>query len=596
MSFTNLGLKYFQGVGGSYTITSDTKSMTGTVYFAGTGSTWTFVDGFSTTGSTANVTIGAAGTLDTNDQTVTVGGTFRFSAGTTAVDLGTSVITCTAFYNATTIDPAGNHTIKVTGTGDFTGNGRTYYAVELNGTSHTIIGNNTFTTLTFNGTAAKTNTRTITAGSVQTIGTFKVLGNSAVNRPLVKSSTIGTHYHLAVTTFDTASGNFDIQDCTNDGTAWDFTSGYAGTVGDCGGNTNMTCTVADDCFWVHGATTNTSWSGDTGGNCWAHESGGTADQRVPLPQDTAIFDASSFAGGETVTQDMPRIGSVTFADTDAAFTFTPSTACSVFGDVTLDSNLTFGVGIQIYTFEKRGVLSLDSAGKTWEKGLTVNSVAGVGSVKLTSDLTLGVTRALTITSGTFTCVDGASNYVISPGYIYLDTNGTLTLGSATHLLTRSSGAAFTALGTVSASTGTIKITDAANGDVTFAAGTSKAYNNIWFDRGASTGTNTITATTALTLAEFKDTGTAAHSIVFTASITTTASTWTLAGTETNKLDLQSSTTTNATLSCTGAADLWYCTIKDITFSGGPWSAYNSLFYSTDVTGITLRNPQTMTIT
>jgi len=77
-------------------------------------------------------------------------------------------------------------------------------------------------------------------------------------------------------------------------------------------------------------------------------------------------------------------------------------------------------------------------------GWTINSVlAGQG---------------LTINNGTFTAVMGQLIVFISTNAIKMIAGTTLTLGSATHLLT-GTGAVFTGAGTLSASTGTLKITD-----------------------------------------------------------------------------------------------------------------------------------------
>ena len=94
-------------------------------------------------------------------------------------------------------------------------------------------------------------------------------------------------------------------------------------------------TAAATCNWSAGST----WSTAT----WSNHS-------IPLPQDTATF---TTAGTVTITQDMPRIGSVDFSTVSGAKTWTTSTACSVFGSINLTNLTTLTASTQDYTFEGR---------------------------------------------------------------------------------------------------------------------------------------------------------------------------------------------------------------------------------------------------
>ena len=94
-------------------------------------------------------------------------------------------------------------------------------------------------------------------------------------------------------------------------------------------------TTAATCNWSAGST----WSTAT----WSNHS-------IPLPQDTATF---TTAGTVTITQDMPRIGSVDFSTVSGAKTWTTSTACSVFGSINLTNLTTLTASTQDYTFEGR---------------------------------------------------------------------------------------------------------------------------------------------------------------------------------------------------------------------------------------------------
>ncbi|KKM88305.1 hypothetical protein LCGC14_1260030, partial [marine sediment metagenome] len=130
--------------------------------------------------------------VELNGTAHTVSGNNTFNsltiAGTATVTLGATTQTTGAWINAGTI-AATTGTIIVTGTGVFTGGGETYNDVELNGTAHTISGDNTFNVLTL--PAGTTQTITLTAGSIQTAATMTLDGD-ATHTHTILSSTAGT--------------------------------------------------------------------------------------------------------------------------------------------------------------------------------------------------------------------------------------------------------------------------------------------------------------------------------------------------------------------------------------------------------------------
>jgi len=130
----------------------------------------TLADNLTVTSASATAIDFIIGELDTAGFTVNVTGGIQFSGATAqTVTLGASVINCSAWNMTGTNQTmnAGTSTIKVTGTGVFTGNGKTYHNVELNGTAHTISGDNTFSSLTI------ANTATVTlAATTQTTGAW----------------------------------------------------------------------------------------------------------------------------------------------------------------------------------------------------------------------------------------------------------------------------------------------------------------------------------------------------------------------------------------------------------------------------------------
>ena len=107
--------------------------------------------------------------------TVTCNEFEKLDAAVITWTLTNSTINCTSFTvgfaNLTLV--ATGSTIKVSGTGAFTGNGLTYNDVELIGTAHTITGNNTFASLAFKPSGAQTITGT---GVTQTFGNMHRTG------------------------------------------------------------------------------------------------------------------------------------------------------------------------------------------------------------------------------------------------------------------------------------------------------------------------------------------------------------------------------------------------------------------------------------
>lgn len=432
--------------------------------------------------------------------------------------------------------------------------------VKVNGAA-TIQGDITFYDLTLAGTNVGL------TGNIVVSHTFVVAGTSATARAYIRSSTIGTQETITIT--GTTGNSYQYVDFRDinlyDAAGTVDLSAITGGSGDCGGNSGITFTPGANQFWYKASGAANSWA--TAGN-WYLGTGGTGGAgRVPLPQDTAIFDDLSFgAAGMTITQNMPRIPTTTFAGVDGLHpvantpTFTTSTAASVFGSLTLVAGMTLTASTQTYTFEGRGSYTLTSGGKTWAKAMTLNAPGG--TLTLADALTSATGVALTITNGTLS--NGTTN-IISFGRISVGTTGTIALGSATHLLT-GTGTVFTGTGAITAGTYTLKITDTSNTAITF-AGAAKTYNNVWFDRGASTATNTITGLNTYT--SFKDTGTAAHTNIFPNG-TTNIGTLDLSGAGSgHNITLQAGSGT-ATLNVTNSPDLTYITLTN-TIVTGPWA-------------------------
>jgi hypothetical protein len=167
-------------------------------------------------------------------------------------------------------------------------------------------------------------------------------------------------------------------------------------------------------------------------------------------------------------------------------------------------------------------VDIDECRLTWPKAISTSNIGG--TLKLIDDLitTVGI---ISVNGGT---LDANDQNVTTPYVNYLTTGfGVLYLGNGTWTINGASATSWRlGVTTVNAEGSTIKFTNTTNTAVTFTGGT-QTYNNIWFSRGASTASNTITGSN--TFNDIKDDGTAAHSLLFTKSTTQIITTFDVSG-------------------------------------------------------------------
>lgn len=153
---------------------------------------------------------------------------------------------------------------------------------------------------------------------------------------------------------------------------------------------------------------------------------------------------------------------------------------------------------------------------------------------------LSATGTFTLTSGTF---DANDNSVGAAAFSSSNSNTrAVTMGSGTWSLSGTGSAwdASTATNlTITPETSTIKFTDTSATGKTFAGG-GKTYNNIWFAGGAGGGSYTISGSN--TFEDFKDNGSAAHSLIFTTGTTQTVRSFTVSGSAGNLITITSTDT------------------------------------------------------
>jgi hypothetical protein len=562
---------------GSYTLTSAGKTI-GQVTVSG-GCTLTLADAMLLSG-TLTMT---QGTFSTGAGNFSVTAANFTSSNTNArtLNLGSSSVTITS----TTTVTMTNLTINV-GTSTWTTNNITtasgqivLYDVVM--TAGATLGSMSSAglschNLTLQTRAVATDELQIRSGATITCsGTFACAGNSTVNRPLIRSATLGLP--ATINAAAVSLSNIGLQDITGAGAAaWNL-SAIVGGSGDCGGNSGITFTAATTRYAVVAGNASSTAT-------WSVASGGVGGASIPLPQDTVVFDANSGAG--TYTLDMPRVGK-DITCTGFTRTLNYSSPITSFGSLTLSSGMTFTSNAR-WTLQGRGTHTVTSAGKTFS-GVTFS---GPGSTYTLSDA-ITLTNNLVTAFGTFNTAGFAvacfqfDNSATTTRTVNLSTS-TVTL---THNTTGQSWAT-TATGlTLSAASSIIVISVASASSRTFAGG-GFTYGTLTYTVPGSTGGLIVTGANTFGAINFSDTSNA-RTLTLPASTVTTVGAWNVNGTAGKLMAVVSSTPgTAAQLRPTATATLPfssdYLSLQDIAAQSNTGGSGTGLWYagvnSTDVSG------------
>ena len=460
------------------TVTTAGKNMPYTD-FSGAAGSWQLADALTVTGTTLALT---QGTLDTNGQTV-VAPIFNISnSNTRTLTLGSSAITLSSTGTAWSAGTVTNLTVTAnTATVTLTGTAATWASgnINWNGLSVVLSGAGTqvinpgasvtIANLTRTGTALKGDGLSLTAGITCT-GTFTATGNSAVNRLLVASNTLGTARTISAAAVSLT--NVDFRDITAAGAAtWTGTS-----IGNALGNTGITFTTPVTVTHNAGAAGNwsTAANWDTG--------------LVPLCHDTVVIPATTTG---TLTADMPRLGAdISFANGFTG-TFNSTATTEVYGSWTNGTGMTNSAANQ-FSFMGRSSHTITSAGKTTAWTVRISSIGGTYTAAdaFTCSATGQAWGTVSGMTGTYNDGGFAHTWTGSSAFVALasstgiwTSSGTWTIASTTAVTP------WTGLGTVN-HTGTIVLSGATATDRTFAGG-GKTYGTLT-DQNTSTGKLTIT--------------------------------------------------------------------------------------------------------
>jgi len=357
-----------------------------------------------------------AGTFDSGNYSMT--GSVLSTSGSTArtLTLGSSTITLSS--SSTPIAVIGTNLTMTSNTSSITVSGvnpRVNVAVNMNGSSLTYTGGGagtiasggTWNNVTVTGTASLTDGLGL-EGTLTVTGTFTATGNSAVNRVIIQSNTLGTT--RTITAASVSLTNVDFMDITGAGAAsWSGT-----TVGDRQGNSGITFT-----------TPATQTRDSTNGSAWGVAARWTS--RVPLPQDDVVLNASS---GSISSTNVLCLGK-SIDMTNYAGTITLNTNANIFsiyGSLNL-GGVTWGAAVNTFNidFMGRGSHTITSNGKTFfpaASNQTVRINAFGGTYTLADAFTQNVPASTGISFNLITGSFATSNYNMSIGRFV--TSGSLT--------------------------------------------------------------------------------------------------------------------------------------------------------------------------
>lgn len=501
-----------------------------------------------------SITSGAhTGTLNTNGQTITTSGTFSISgSGIRTVTLGASTLNVAQWTATTTTNltfNANTSTIEQTSSsnapsvGNLTYNNFTFTLAGTSNPNFTTAGA-TFANFTITGLTSIFSEVRFT-GDITVTGTLTLNGNSTTNRLIIRSSVRGTARTLTAAAVSIT--NADFQDITGAGAAsWDL-SAITGGSGNCGGNSMKA--LGDTAFTTAATQTATGTASFT----WSTH-GWTS--RVPLPQDDVSI-PNAFAGGRTVTADVPILGkSVTFSCSGSPTLSVTGASPRVLGSLDLTGIATLTIsGLALnFGFEGRSAYTLTSAGLNIDRAIVLDAPGG--TLKLLDNLAQGIStsRTFNLTSGTLD-LNGKTitNFgIFSVGSLsatraIVDTAGSgiidLTLTTTTTVWTYS-GTNFT-----TSNTWTIKISGSTTNIRTFAGG-GATYSKLWFSNATNAGQLNLTGSNTFTDIRAGIEGNA-QTILFTAATTTTVTTFTVNGAESNLITIGSVTAASHTLTKAG---------------------------------------------
>lgn len=509
----------------------------GTVNITGNNATvWAFTtDGNSTISGTGAVNLtysGGTGTRTINHlaDTGTANASFKVSAGTDTVvftaNNSIGALDFTGFsgtWNNVALTVGGSLTVS---TGMTVGAGAGTLNMSSTGSRN----------LTSNGKTLDFPLTSTGVGGTLTLQDALTLGSTRAFTLTSGTLSFGTNN---VSTGIFSSNNSNIR-TLNFGTAKLTLTGNNATIFDAGTATNFTTsgTVYIESTYTGGTGTRTFDTGFT--------------QAQAAGYDVKTSGSSGIVIGTTATDIVALTGNYGNIDLTGFTNTLANTARTTYGTFIIPaSGGTFTGGTSATTFGSTSSQTFTSNGRTIDFPLTVNGVGG--SLTIQDALTLGSTRTLTLTAGTF----NANNYNVTIGAFSSSNSNTrtLTMGSGLWSLASTGtvwNTATTTNLTFNKDTANIILTDTTTSSRSFSGG-GLTYNKLTI--GGATGISTTSMVGSNTFSELASTKTVAHTIDFAAGTNTSVEIWSVNGSAGNVVTLAGDTISPPTLTKLGGGYL-----------------------------------------
>jgi len=353
------------------------------------------------------------------------------------------------------------------------------------------------------------------------------------------------------------------------------TINFSGFTGTFAWGTN-TITVAGSGVTVYTQTTSSTFTGTPVLNFTYSGSTGTRTINCGSVTEANSATLNISAGGDTVTfQAASGIKNLNFTGFTGALS--SSTTRTIYGNLTISSGMSLTAGNSITTFgATSGTQSITSNAKTIDFPLTINGVGG--TVQLVDALTMGSTRQLGLSNGTF----NSNAKSVTCGTFSANNSNTKTLTITNSVITitngtSSAGFIIAGTGTTFAITGSSIIFTTTGAASFYGGGTGQSWPQVTI---SGVGQQLIIGAVAASTSIVTITNTVSPctvSILSTAN-TTTITNFNLNGTSGNLVTLNSSVagTAKNIAKGSGTVNALYLNVKDSTATGGAkWYANSS---------------------
>ena len=585
------------GVGGSAVPTT-----ADTVFFdANSGANTVTIGAGVATCSTLTMT-GFTGTIAFGSNSITCAGTGTIYTGATTFSVtGTPLILCsnssgtsrtitpTATTEANSISfniTAGTGTFNITASSSVKNLNFTGFTGALALTARTIYGNLTLVSGMTLGSGASAQTFAATSGT-QTITSatltqdYPITFAGTATYQLIDAMSVGTSSNRTITL---TSGTLDLNGFTlTHFGLWASNNSNTRAITFNGGNYTNTYSIGTATIWGMQTATGFTYTGTPNINITGNSTGGFT--RTVAHGNTAGQTETNSININVTNGSDPIVVTGGFLNVVFSGTFTgtlTNTTRTIYGNITFKSGMTLVAGTSITTFAATsGTQNITSAAQTLDFPLTINGVGG--TVQLVDALTIGSSRTLTLTNGTFNSNDknvtvGAFNYTNSNTKTLNLGTSTITIQSGTNLLGfvgSNSGTTYTSI-----ANSTIIFTTTATS--TFSGGTGATVGNQFgtVTMSGLGGTLYLGPSTGATVARCTTLNNTVQPCTITNSCTTgfTVTNFNLSGTAGNLVTFNSNTAGTArTISqASGTVNALYLNVKDSTATGGArWYANSS---------------------